>query len=119
MLPEENRLRESQDFAFARQRGKHWRNEMFILNAAPHSGSASRYGFVIGRKFGSAVKRNRIKRQLRVIIARWMPILADGYDVVMVVRGQAAGRSFATLESSLKQLMVKADLLERQEGSIL
>ena len=117
MLPEENRLRKSADFAFARQSGRHWRNEMFIINTVPNSGSASRYGFVIGRKLGSAVRRNHLKRQLRAITARLMPTLVDGMDVVMIARGQAAGRSFADLEAGLKQLMSKAGLLDRREGS--
>ena len=119
MLPEIYRLRESRDFAFARQHGRHWRNKMFIMNVVPNSGSASRYGFVIGRKLGSAVRRNRLKRQLRAIIARLMPDLADGYDVVMVARGQFTGRTFSEIAANLAQLIQDAGLLNRREGSVL
>jgi ribonuclease P protein component len=51
-------------------------------NSLPHC----RLGLSVSRKVGSAVRRNRIKRQLREAFRLMQHDLPVGYDIIIVVR---------------------------------
>ena len=53
-----------------------------LPNGLPHS----RLGLSVSRKIGIAVRRNRIKRQLREAFRLMQHDLPRGYDLVLVVR---------------------------------
>jgi ribonuclease P protein component len=62
---------------------------------------AARVTVVAGRKVGSAVERNRVKRRLRALIAE-LP-LQEGTDYVIVGRRAALTASAADLRAQLLQ----------------
>ena len=77
-------------------------------NAAPLSaGGVSalppiRVGFTATKKLGNAVVRNRVKRRLRALADRLLPLHAKpGLDYVLIGRIDTAARDFALLESDL------------------
>lgn len=47
----------------------------------------SRFGISVGKKHGNAPTRNKIKRQLRMMIASIFDF-SDGYDYVIMIRPQ-------------------------------
>ena len=63
MLPQRLRLRRSADFASVIKRGRKCARPTLVLYAAPSS--QSRFGVIVGKKVGSAVERNLVKRRLR------------------------------------------------------
>jgi len=50
----------------------------------------SRLGFVVGRRLGTHVARNRVKRRLRAAARALWAQLPHGYDLVCVARSPAA-----------------------------
>jgi len=60
-----------------------------------------RLGLVVRRDLGTAVARNRIRRQLRAAWRALRPEVA-AVDCVIVVRPAAVGRRFADLSASLR-----------------
>jgi ribonuclease P protein component len=50
----------------------------------------SRLGFVVGRRLGTHVARNRVKRRLRAAARALWAQLPHGYDLVCVARPPAA-----------------------------
>jgi ribonuclease P protein component len=59
---------------------------------------------------GKAVVRNRVRRRLREI-ARSLP-LAEGFDVVITARPEAAGAAFRELKAETELLLRRARLLQ-------
>ncbi len=56
------------------------------LYAAPNEGSKPRLGISIGRRVGTAPRRNRIKRLLREAFRLMQHDWPSAYDLVIVVR---------------------------------
>jgi len=74
----------------------------------------NRYGIVAGRRLGTAVVRNRVKRQLRAMVSN---IAArEGWDVVLVARKTATETDYHTLESATRELFTRARLLGEDES---
>lgn len=67
-------------------------------------------GFVVPKRVGTAVARNRLKRRLRAAIAA-LP-LAPGWDMVISARPAAANASYAELAAALADLLARARALQ-------
>src|SRR4051812_30906440 len=62
-----------------------------------------RVGFTASKKVGNAVARNRARRRLRAAVRDVLPGSAlDGYDFVVIARGETLTRGFAELKLDLR-----------------
>jgi ribonuclease P protein component len=84
------------------------------VSDGPESGGepeAMRLGVSVGRRVGSAVVRNRVKRLLREAFWSLDTALADGHDYVIVARPDAGGlaerEGLTGLERDLRELVGK------------
>jgi len=109
MLPRERRLSSPQFVRVLRQ-GHARADGLLMVRALPNGLEVTRFGFSVGKKLGKAVARNRIKRRLRAA-ARSLPV-GEGWDIVVVVRREAAGAPFEKLHHSLSTLLGRAGVLE-------
>lgn len=69
----------------------------------------SQAGFSVSKKYGHAVVRNRIRRQLKAAASAFMPVLKGGYNLIFVPR--KTKYNYAQLVSSMEKLLRKAGLL--------
>jgi ribonuclease P protein component len=91
MLPRAGRLRHKRDFERVYQQGRRVSMESFTMYVYARGDDApSRLGFVVGRRFGTHVVRNRVKRRLRAAARALWARLPHGYDLVCVARPPAA-----------------------------
>ena len=96
--------------------GKSWAGKEIVLRALPNKLGSSRFGYVVSRRIGKAVVRNRIKRLLREI-TRQIPV-KPGWDIVFIARMPASSSSFKDLGSAVRKLLVRAGLyIEENENS--
>jgi ribonuclease P protein component len=102
------RLRNRREFAGVYRLGRLYRGEQLSLRVLTSGGSQSRFGFAVGKALGGAVVRNRVKRQLRAAVDS-LPVI-EGSDVI--VSAQRDSYRFASLQSQLRVLLGRADLLE-------
>ena len=119
MLPRHLRLRRSEDFVAARQRGRRWQDRLLVLNVLPDGLSHNRFGFVISRQVGKATVRNLLKRRLRATTRFWLPHLMTGYDIVIIARPAASDASYQDLEAVLGKLFGLAGLLVPQNVDVV
>ncbi|HHU77767.1 MAG: ribonuclease P protein component [Caldicoprobacterales bacterium] len=104
------RLRRNKEFQYAYRKGKSLGHPLLVLIYRKTRKPQIRIGFSVSRKFGKAVQRNRIKRQLREILRLQLQQLEQGYDIVFVVRKEAGGASYKELEKAVYNLLKRGKL---------
>lgn len=90
MLPAASRLLASDDFRVVARRGVRVARETLVVHALAKPGPPSRAGFVVSRAVGNAVTRNRVKRQLRHLVAAELDAGVRPLDVVVRALPRAA-----------------------------
>ena len=109
------RIKQSRDFARARQEGKRCVCGCLIANwRALPVGSPTRLGVVASRKVGGAVVRSRARRLLRESFRLNQHALAKPVDLVLVARNSITGRGLGEVEKDFLTAMERAGLLQRQ-----
>ena len=107
----QHRLRETAAFERARRRGRTWGNALLVLNAVRADPPQTRCGFVVSRRVGKAVERNRVKRRLREILRRRVTAMAPGWDLVFSARPATASTAYGPLAEAVDDLLRRAGLL--------
>ena len=80
----EERLRKRGDFDKVFKEGKAFKGAIFNAYVLRNSLGHPRIGIVVGRKFGGAVQRNRIKRLLRESYRLNKGLVGEGIDMVLL-----------------------------------
>ena len=125
MLPAEQRLRENRDFRLIYARGRSHADSLAVIyvlrrngdhaNAAP----VRRIGFVVSKKLGDAVVRNRIKRRLREAVRLCLPDLREGpFDLIFVGRTGAKGAEWSTILATVGELLRRAGMLRENAARL-
>jgi ribonuclease P protein component len=82
---------------------------MLTLNAVPNRRRSSRCGFVVGKRIGKAVDRNRARRRLREAVRLAYASIAPGWDLVFVARSAGLTTAeFGRIQSLVEQLLRRA-----------
>ena len=76
------RLKKEKDFALVFKNGKRLFSNTITLLYFPSK--EIKVGFVVGKKYGSAVKRNRIKRLLRESFRSFTPKIRQNFFFVLL-----------------------------------
>nr|WP_269779465.1 ribonuclease P protein component [Propioniciclava soli] len=96
-MPVAARLRTADDFRVVARRGVRVARETLVVHALAKPGPPSRAGFVVSKAVGNAVTRNRVKRQLRHLVAAELgggvrPVASSVDVVVRALPSAASGR---------------------------
>lgn len=103
MLPAAHRMRRGSDFERAVRRGRRAGRPTLVLHASSSDAGAeaTRVGFVVSRAVGGAVVRNRVKRQLRAVLAGRVDELPAGLLLVVRANPAAAGATSTRLAADV------------------
>ena len=105
----EEYLKKEKQFSLVYSKGRLMRGGLLSIRLMPNSLCISRYGFIVGKRVGKAVVRNRVKRLLRELL-RQTP-LRPGWDIIFIARSPAARDNYASLGKSVRGLLFRAGLL--------
>ncbi|BDG61870.1 ribonuclease P protein component [Caldinitratiruptor microaerophilus] len=106
------RLRTRREFEEVYRRGRSWANQAAVVYSVRLGEGAARLGVAAGRKLGSAVVRNRVKRRLREAARRLWPEVRPGYVLVLIGRAGARDMPFSELCSAVRELFRRAGVLK-------
>jgi ribonuclease P protein component len=106
-----HRLRRDADIRRVRQRGRCWSSDSMVVCLLRAPTDQVRFAFIVGRRMGKAVVRNRVKRRLRETARALAPGLVPGYDIVVIARGPIVNRASRDLMETFAGLLRRAGAL--------
>lgn len=108
MLPAAARLRTAEQFARVTRSGRRSGGRFVVVHLLESTGARSRAGFVVSKKVGNAVTRNRVTRRLRAIMRGRLAAMEQGTDVVVRALPAAASATSADLNADLETAITRA-----------
>ena len=103
MLAREHRLTTGDDFRRAARHGRRAGSTTLVVHfwTGEQEGAPPRVGFVVSKAVGNAVRRNRVKRQLRHLAREHVSSLPGSAVLVVRALPPAATASYADLGRDL------------------
>lgn len=112
------RLSRSEDFKRVRRTGRSYAHPLVVLmaQAADPSTRHARVGVAAGKTTGTAVHRNRAKRLLREAMRSLLPLIASGWDLVLIARPALVTATLEETRSALLTLLRRAKIIPTNES---
>ncbi len=105
-FPKQLRLLKRPEFTRTMDNGTKVVTPYLVMLGRRSQGSTSRIGFIVSKKVGGAVTRNRVRRRLRELF-RTLPNRPAGLDLVVIARNTAADATFEAIGEALGQALGK------------
>lgn len=105
------RLRRNSDFQRVRRFGETYASPIMVLAFLRNELEYSRFGFIVNKRLGKAVQRNKVKRRMREASRLKLEQIKPGFDVVLIARKQINQAAFIDILQTLDQLLKRANLL--------
>lgn len=114
-MNKDRRLRSSGEFAAVRRDGRSWADGLLVLVSRPNEFDVTRFGFIVSKRVGNAVIRNRVRRRLKE--AARLSQVQCGWDLVFIARQGASSADYGLLSGSMKKLLTRANVLDGRPGT--
>ncbi|MBL9029489.1 MAG: ribonuclease P protein component [Caedimonas sp.] len=109
-------LKKRHEFSRLQKEGVRWVASSFILQMISSETQDIRVGYIVTRKMGSAVTRNRARRRLKEAVRLTFPTYAsDGQDYVLIARTSALTQTFKVLQKDLLWSLRHVQRLKREK----
>ena len=104
-----SRLTGNKRFSQIHQEGRSVANKFLVVRVLPKGLDYSRFGFMVSKRLGNAVTRNKVKRRLREVV-RQTPV-KPGWDAIFIARRGAEGAGYQNLKQSAQDLLRRTRLI--------
>ncbi len=102
----ENRVKKHKEFQDVIQNGTLVNGSILYLYHIPNNLGKARVGISVPTKCGNAVIRNKIRRQIRAILAHELNF-TQPIDIVFIVRRKYNTEDFSSSQEEIKKLLEK------------
>lgn len=102
-------IKESRKFEELIKTGQQVKSRHFIIFYQPSCLSYNKYGVSVGKKIGSAVVRNHLKRKTRAILRNYQKNYAFCFDCIIMVRKSCLDLSYLEMDKDLNKLLHKIE----------
>lgn len=106
-------VKKNDDFNDIIKTGKFISNKSYIIYYKVSDVKFPRFGLAVSKKCGNAVRRNKIKRQLRMIVDNNKKLFAANRDYIIMVKKDILNLKFQDMEEKLVSLLEKGNKNEK------
>lgn len=111
-------LKRSRDIQHIKKSGRRVSTGLFNLQICPGLSQDAMLGIVIGRRFGTAVRRNRAKRLFRELGRAVRPALIPGHAFLVFPKRECLNLPFAELQNLWRGTLQRQRLARFGEPSL-
>ena len=97
-------LKKNKEFQIVYRRGTSFANRYLVMYVKANGTDKNRIGISVSKKVGNSIIRHRITRLVRESYRLQECQFQSGFDIVIVARANAKGRSYNDIESALIHL---------------
>ena len=108
-----NVLKKSQDFEKIIKNNKSYKSKYFFIYIEKHEENNYHFGLSVGKKIGNAVRRNKVKRQLREIISK--NDYQKNFDCIIIVRREVNNTDFSEMKLELNEIFKKLKIIKEKK----
>ncbi|MDA8442520.1 MAG: ribonuclease P protein component [Peptococcaceae bacterium] len=111
MLKSIYRIKKNREFRYIFQHSRGIPSRYLVVYYRRHERPEPRFGFVVSKKVGGAVIRNRVRRVLREMVRKNVIRIRPGVDIIFIARPAIKGIKGTEVEQVLLKLLNKIGLL--------
>jgi ribonuclease P protein component len=110
-MKKEYRVKKDDEILRIMKNKKSTGNKYFVVYALYKKDQTHyRYAVSVSKKYGNAVKRNKIKRQVREVVEAQN--ILPNYDIFVVIKPTVSNLSFAEIQNNISLLVKKHNISE-------
>lgn len=94
----------NKDFQVVYKNGKSHANKYLVMYIYNNESYENRLGISVSKKVGNSVVRHRITRLIRESYRQQEDLFQKGWDIVVIARAGAKGKTYQEIESALIHL---------------
>lgn len=104
-------IKKNQEFQLIFEKGHSIQGKYLVVYFLRNQILINRYGICVGKKLGSAVCRNRIKRLLRESVRAVTFPNQVGWDILLIAKKQILNASLNGIIEEIQHILFKVDFL--------
>lgn len=101
------RIKKATDFSFIINKGKYIKNKYYSIYYIPSEYKFPRFGLAVSKKCGNAVNRNKLKRQLRMLIDENKKAFSNNKNYIIMIRKEINDLSFPERKKYFVNLLIE------------
>lgn len=94
----------NKDFQIVYKKGTSYANKYLVMYILNNKKKENRLGISVSKKVGNSIVRHRITRLIRECYRLQKERFQQGYDIVVIARSNAKGKSYHEIESAFLHL---------------
>lgn len=106
-------IKKNRDFVKVYRQGKSYANKYLVMYVLKNNSEKNRYGISVSKKVGNSVVRHRVTRLIRESIRLNLEQFEKGFDIVLIARNTAKGKSYYEIESAVLHLAKMHHIIKR------
>lgn len=111
-------LKKNHEFQYVYKRGKSFANKYLIMYQMENGRGHNRIGISVSKKVGNSIVRHRVTRLIRESYRLQEGRFQCGYDIIIIARASAKGRTYQEIESALLHLGKLHNIIDDINGDI-
>ena len=104
-MKKEYRIKKNEEFSKIISLNKYFSNSLYKMYYSKISEENSRVGISVSKKIGNAVVRNKIKRQIRMMLIEFYDFKTSKYDLVIIVKENYLNKGYKDCKKELESLI--------------
>jgi ribonuclease P protein component len=108
-----NIIKESRDFERIIKKNKSFKTKYFYIYKENHEENIYHFGLSVGKKIGNAVRRNKVKRQLKEIISK--NDYQKNFDCIIIVKREINNATFEEIKQNLNNALNKISVIKEKQ----